>query len=267
MNEPIQLNYAHHGKIATVIFNRPKVLNALNRAAMEQFAVIVDELQQNDTIAVVILTGAEPQAFCSGGDLNELSKLTTQEDALDFITLMGDALHQLETLPVPVIAAINGYALGGGSEIAMACDMRIVDRAVRMGFVQARLALTPGWGAGQRLLGIVGYARAMELLLRAEAIGAEELLALYLANQIAAEGEAYLVALELAQRISGWDADVVKGIKRLLRAGITHPYAQAHRIERDIFPPLWAAQPHLDAVAEFLKQQRHKQAQKGNDQP
>jgi enoyl-CoA hydratase len=265
MNETIQLHYETDGtskqKIAIITFNRPHVLNALNREAMQRFAVIVNDLHQDETVGVVILTGVNPQAFCSGGDLNELSQLTTEADALDFIALMGDALHQLENLPVPVIAAINGYALGGGSEVAMACDLRIVDQAVKMGFVQARLALTPGWGAGQRLLQAVGYAKAMELLLRAEPIGAEELFTLRLANQIAPTGRAFDVAQQFARRIIGWDADVVKGIKRLLRAGITQPYDQAHQTERNLFPPLWAAQPHLDAVETFLHNQRAKQTQ------
>ncbi|TVR19885.1 MAG: enoyl-CoA hydratase/isomerase family protein [Anaerolineaceae bacterium] len=258
MNETIYTDYLDDGRIAVIYFNRPHVMNALNRSAMERFAAVVADLADVETLRAVILTGAGTRAFCSGGDLQELSQLTTQDQALDFITLMGDALRRLETLPVPVIAAINGYALGGGSEIAMACDMRIVDSAARMGFVQARLALTPGWGAGQRLLAVVGYARAMELLLRAEPLPADELLALNLVNRVTASGGALDAALALARSFTRWDHQVIISIKRLLRAGIERPPADAAQIERDIFPPLWAADAHLNAVADFLHAQKQK---------
>ncbi|PJF22842.1 MAG: crotonase [Phototrophicales bacterium] len=244
--------------IVTIQFNRPTALNALNLAAMQQFATLITQLQTNTNIRAVILTGAGQEAFCSGGDLFELSRYPSEEDARRFIILMGDALLQLEKLPIPVIAAINGYALGGGSEIAVACDMRIVDERVRMGFVQIRLALTPGWGAGQRLMRLVGYSKAMDLLLRGHIIRADELLTLGLANKVVEAGTAYDHALHFAKHIADLPPDVVRGIKALLRAGLGQPYEQALQTEREIFPPLWAAEPHLKAVDDFLKRQQDK---------
>jgi enoyl-CoA hydratase len=157
-----------------------------------------------------------------------------------------------------VIAAINGYALGGGSEIALACDMRIADDAVKMGMVQINMGLTPGWGAGQRLLRTVGYAKAMEVLLKGDVLYADELLALGLVNQVVVTGQALEVALKFAHAIATKPPDVVRGIKALLQAGLTQPYEQTLQTERDIFPPLWVADAHLEAIADFFKRQQAK---------
>jgi enoyl-CoA hydratase/carnithine racemase len=219
---------------------------------MNAFLQVVEALRADDGLRVVILTGAGEKAFCSGGDLRELSQYPDEAAARHFITIMGDALLALERLPVPVIAAINGYALGGGSEIALACDLRIVDETVKFGLVQVRNALTPGWGAGQRLLRAVGYARAMQILLQGNAMSATEMQALGLVNQVTGAGKALEAAQALALEISALPPDVVRGIKALLQAGIQQPYDVALQTERAIFPPLWSAEPHLQAVERFL---------------
>lgn len=239
--------------IVTLTFNRPQARNAINLATMRRFAQVVYDLADLPDLRAVIVTGAGTTAFCSGGDLVELAQHPSEDDARAFITVMGDALRGLERLPVPVIAAINGYALGGGSEIAMACDLRIIDDKARMGFVQVHMALTPGWGAGQRLLRLVGYARAMEILLEGRAMDADELLVHGLVNQMVESGNALPAALEFARKIASVPPDVVRSIKALLLAGLTYPYDEALKLERDIFPPLWAAEPHLRAVERFLK--------------
>lgn len=257
MNETILLEKTDDG-IATITFNRPDSMNALNMDAMARFATCVESLADDDSVRVVILTGAGTEAFCSGGDLFELSTLKTESEAEGFIDQMGDALSKLEHLPVPVIAAINGYALGGGSEIAVACDMRFADERVRMGFVQIRMALTPGWGAGQRLMRMIGYAKAMHVLLEGHVFHAPELEKLGLINKIVDAGSAYDHALGFAREIAERPPDVVRGIKALLRAGLEQPYLEALRTERDIFPPLWTSKPHLEAVEKFLQRQRDK---------
>lgn len=257
MNESIQLTQQDNG-LVVLRFNRPQALNALDLDAMQRFQDVVDSLTQDDTLRVLILSGAGDRAFCSGGDLLELSAYKTERDARHFTRLMTDALYQLEKLPVPVIAAVNGYALGGGSEIALACDMRIVDESVRMGLVQINMGVTPGWGAGQRLLRTVGYARAMELLVKGVVLNAEDVRSLGLANAVAPAGSALEMALEWGQQIAKQPPDVVRGIKRLLQAGVTLTYEQARQAEYEIFPPLWAADAHLEAVEKFLNRRKSK---------
>ncbi len=257
MNDPITL-HAHPNGVYTLTFNRPEAMNALNRAAMLQFADVIRQLETDAALRALIVTGAGEAAFCSGGDLVELRAQPTEADARAMIDLMGDALHALERLPVPVIAAINGYALGGGSEIALACDLRIVDEAARMGFVQINMALTPGWGAGQRLARLVGAPRALELLLDGQPLNAEGLLALGLANEVAPRGKALEAALRRAQAVAERPPQVVRAIKALLHAHRTLPYEAALQAERDLFPPLWAHPDHLQAVEAFFARQARK---------
>lgn len=241
--------------IATLCFNRPEALNALNMATMRAFHRTVTALAQDESLRVLIITGAGTKAFCSGGDLHELAEKPAADEGREMITVMGDALRALEQLPVPVIAAINGYALGGGTEIALGCDIRIVDEAVRFGMVQINMALTPGWGAGQRLLRVVGYSRAMHILLQGRPMKAPELLALHLANEVVPAGTALQSAMTFAEKIAETPPGVVRGIKSLLRAGLEHSYDDALMIERNLFPPLWEAEPHLAAVERFLQRQ------------
>lgn len=246
--------------IGILTFNRPSAKNALDLEAMRAFMAHIHHLQTDTSLRALIITGAGNEAFCSGGDLVELSQYPSQDDARHFIGIMGDALLALERLPVPVIGAINGYALGGGSEIAVACDVRFVDEAVRLGFVQVKMALTPGWGAGQRLLRIVGYARALELLLSGRILGAQEIYTLGLANSIANRGEALQSAVKFAETITQYDHDVIVGMKKLLRAGLTSPYEEALQMEKDLFPPLWSADAHIQAVDAFLNRNRNQKA-------
>ena len=251
MNAESSLLVSHHPDgVVVITFNRPKMLNALDLATMSAFRATIEGLVRQESLRVLILTGAGKRAFCSGGDLAELSQHPSEDDASRMISLMGDALLSLEQLPVPVIAAMHGYALGGGSEIALACDMRIADPAVRMGLVQIRMGLTPGWGAGQRLLRAVGYARAMEILLRGHTLNAQQLLAYGLLNDV--DDAPLEQALIWAHRIAREDQAVVRSIKALLQAGLRQPYDQALQTERDLFPPLWAAEAHLRAVEAFL---------------
>jgi len=257
MTEKLQFTRQTNG-VTIITFNRPQVLNALNLDMMRAFSDYVDALKHDSQLRALILTGAGGAAFCSGGDLVELSQHPTEADARYFITLMGDALLQMERLPVPVIAAINGYALGGGSEIALACDLRIIDAGAKMGFVQINMALIPGWGAGQRLLRVVGYAKAIELLLTGHVLYADDLLALGVANQAVAKGRALQTALDLANQIAAHPPQVVQGVKTLLQAGLSTSYIEALQIERDIFPPLWAAESHLQAVERFLRRHQTK---------
>lgn len=257
MTNSILLTHAENG-VAVISFNRPQALNALDLEAMMRFRHAVRSLAQESNLRAVILRGMGEEAFCSGGDLVELRDKLSEEDARHFITIMSEALIFLERLPVPVIAAINGYALGGGSEIALACDMRIVDAKVKMGMVQINMAVTPGWGAGQRLLRLLGYAKSMELLLKGEVLRVDELLALGLANEATEEGQAFERALSFANEIAARPPKVVRGIKALLQAGLNQSYNKALFTEKEIFPPLWVDEAHVQAVESFFKRQANK---------
>ncbi len=242
---------------AVLTIDRPAVHNALDWATMAAFAEAVEQLHAraadpSGDLRVVIVAGAGEAAFCSGGDQQALHTHLAQGDGVRLAGIMGDALVRLERLPVPVVAAVNGFALGGGSEIALACDVRVVDEAVRFGLVHLRLGLIPGWGGGQRLQRLVGYGRAIEMMLSARAYGAPELLGLGLAAEIAPRGQALSAALAWADRLAAADPGTVQAVKRLLQAGWDLPYDDALAAERSLFPDLWAADAHVAAVRAFV---------------
>jgi enoyl-CoA hydratase len=141
--------------IGTITLNRPEVRNGLNWAAMQSFAETVEQAHERPDLRVLIVTGAG-SAFASGGDIAELQNYPSRADGQRLTTIMGDALCRLEALPCPTIAAINGPARGGGAEISLACDMRVIAEDADIGFVQAKLGIVTAWGGGQRLLRAIG---------------------------------------------------------------------------------------------------------------
>ena len=252
---PILLQRSPEG-LVTLTINRPAVRNALDWEAMEAFAEAVTglsrDLRQDEAVdRVVLVTGAGTEAFCSGGDQRALVGDTGRGAGARLARVMGDALETLEQLPVPVIAAVNGYALGGGAETALACDMRIVDRNVRFGLVHLRLGLIPGWGGGQRLVGLVGRSRAARMLLEARTLGVEELQEAGLVDGVADAGRALEAARSLAANIAAADSGAVRAVKSLLLASRRLPFDAAVDVERELFIERWPSPAHLEAMAAF----------------
>ncbi len=171
---------------------------------------------------------------------------------------MGAALLQLEELYCPVIAAINGPARGGGVEIALACDLRVVSENASLGLVQVNLGLTPGWGATQRLVYLVGYARAFELLTFGRVLSASEALAFGLANRVAPVNGALELALELGRALRSQPQSAVQALKRILRASCRLAPDEARQAEQVEFIPLWTGPEHRQAVERFLQARKEK---------
>jgi len=248
------LHHLTNNGVLNVTINRPDARNALDWETQQAFLNLMKTYSTSSTVRVLIITGAGQKAFCAGGDLIELSQYPTKEDGAQLTQIMSEALTLLEGAPFPSIAAIQGHALGGGAELAIACDLRWMAPTAKLGFVQAKMGLTPGWGAGQRLLRTVGYAKALQLLLQATPLPAQDLLALGVVNQVIDDPLA--AAQAFAEQIATLDQDVVSAIKQILRAGITLPSDQAQAIEQGVFPPLWAAEAHLQAVDAFLNRKK-----------
>ncbi len=234
--------------------SRPQVLNALSWEAMQAFGEAVEAARAADLRALVVTGGG--RAFIAGGDLKELAAYPTEADGRRMSRLMTRALQALESLPFPTIAAVNGPARGGGSEVALACDLRVLAENADLGFVQVAWYVTPGWGAGQRLLRLVGYARALEWLLTGKVLSPQEALEHGLANRVVPAGEALPAALSLAREIAALPPAVSRAIKEVLRAGLTLPPATAAWFEHELFPPLWAAPEHVEAVQRFAARKR-----------
>src|SRR5260370_9744259 len=188
--------------IGTVTFNRPKVLNALNRQTMDELDAVLTEARDDRDIRVLILTGAGDKAFIAGVDSNELARLTPTtgpETSLHGQTI----LDRLETLGKPSIAAVNGFALGGGCELALACSIRLASRTAKFGQPEVKLGIIPGYGGTQRLARLCGKGVAHELCLSGEMISAEEAQRIGLVNHHYAPGRLLAPAQALANKIVG----------------------------------------------------------------
>lgn len=243
--------------IGSIVIRRPQARNALNWAAMEAFAECVEQAHRSQGLRALVVRG-EGTAFCAGGDLFELDGFPTRLDGVRLSSVMADALDRLEVLPAPTIAAIEGPALGGGAEMALACDLRVMADGASLGMMHVRLGITPAWGGGQRLLRLVGYGRSLEWLALGRVFSASEALAEGLAHRIVDRGQALAEATALAQELRDRDPQAVAAVKRLLRAGVSQSADQAMRAERGEFPDLWAAPAHLAASADFVARRNHK---------
>lgn len=239
--------------IVTLTLNRPEVRNAIDDEIMRLLSGHLDRLAEDESLRAVILTGAGGEAFCAGGDLKWLQSFDTGEAGGAISRRMQDILFRLSNLPVPVIGVLNGYALGGGTEIALSCDMRVMEESAYLSFKQARVGLMTGWGGGARLLRIAGYARAMELLTTCRELPAREALAIGVANAIAPDGGGLAEGKRIAAAIAKAAPLAVRSIKKLLIEASERTLAGAAELEATLFAELWASEDHGEAVDAFFE--------------
>jgi enoyl-CoA hydratase len=205
------------GNVAVVTMNRPDALNALNVETMRELAYAMAELGADSEVAAVILTGAG-KAFVAGADIAELSKMGGME-ARDASKLGQRTFSLIENLPKPVIAAVNGFALGGGLELAMACDIRIASTRAKLGQPEVKLGVTPGFAGTQRLPRLIGFGRAKELLLIGEPIDAKTALSYGLVNKVVEPDELMDAAREMAEQIASRGPAAVALVKACVNKG------------------------------------------------
>lgn len=250
MNEPIR--YTVNDGVAVLSVNRPGARNALNWAAQEQFAERVAAASQDRSLRVLIITGAGHQAFVAGGDLKELAQYGDQAGGERLNRVMGQALAQLTALPVPVIAAVNGDAYGGGCEIITACDLRLAAAHAHFQFAQIRNALTTGWGGTARLVRLIGQSRAMELLLTGRTMTSQEAHAVGLLHEVVAPGQDVLVvAQQWAERLRQLPQAALAANKQLVHAAASHSLAETYALETHLFTHLWVHPDHHEAMQAF----------------
>ncbi len=241
------------GALSTLKFNRKDVRNAINEDIMQGLTDALDTLEASRELRAVILTGAGEEAFCSGGDLKWLQSFESHEAGLGMSRRMQGILGRLSALPVPVIAVLNGYALGGGTEIAMACDIRIIEEHAYMSFKQARVGLMTGWGGGGRLLRTIGYGRALELLTTCKELSPEDALKMGLANAVAPKGDGLHVAKAMVEEISKSAPGAIRCLKELLLFGLENTLDETTSLESSLFADLWVSEDHDEAVKAFFE--------------
>lgn len=247
--------YEVKDRLATVTINRPAVLNALNDATVNELTDAFIRIKQDDSIGAVILTGAGDKAFVAGADINELHRrdvLTGKEFAL-----RGQmCLNIIENLGKPVIAAINGFALGGGCEIAIACTMRVMAENAKIGAPEITLGLIPGFGGTQRLARLVGKGNAMELCLTGDMIPAAEALRIGLVNKVVPQGQACAEAEKLARKILAKSAVTVALVLEAINRGVEIGLLEGLNLEANLFAIACSTQDMKEGTKAFLEKRK-----------
>ena len=240
------------GPVLVATVTRPEVRNALDIATMMALGDLVEALARRPDVEALVIAGDGERAFVAGGDLAQLAGLKGREGGVALSSTMGDTLKRLVDLPLVTIAAIGGDAFGGGVELALACDMRVMERSSHLALTQARFGLTTGWGGAARLVALVGYSRALELMLTMRRLGAVEAEQMGLANRVVDDGKALEGALALAERVASLRREVSQGIKAVALAATRGSDDDATHTEREVFATLWASPYHEQQVRAFL---------------
>ena len=239
------------GPVATLTLNRPQVMNALNTQVFNDLETAMRGLTSDPTVRVILITGAGPKAFAAGADINELA--TTGERSGEALALRGQGVFALlETCGMPTIACINGFALGGGCELALACTFRIAADSARLGQPEVKLGLVPGYGATQRLPRLIGPSAALRLILTAEMISAAEALRIGLVDEVVPAAELLAHARELALKIAAQAPLAVAASIAAVRQGADLPLAEALALEARAFGRLSCSADKKEGVAAFL---------------
>ncbi len=225
MSEPTVL-VSREGGITTLTLNRPEVMNSVNVEMLRELRAALEEVQFDPEVRCVIVTGAGAKAFCAGADLKERAGMSEVE-VRRYIENIRNTFSLVENLPVPVIAAVNGIALGGGTELALASDLRIASESATLGLTETSLGIIPGGGGTQRLPRIVGKAKAKELILTARRIDAQEALAMGLANKVAPAAFLMNEARAMAAAITKNGPVAVRVAKRAIDRGMEMDLASA----------------------------------------
>jgi len=239
------------GEIAVVTVNRPQVMNALNDAVITELGQAFEELGKDEGIKAVILTGAGEKAFVAGADIGELSK----QDCLGAIKTARKGQHlmfQIEWCPKPVIAAVNGFALGGGCELAMACDIRVASDKAKFGQPEVNLGLIPGYGGTQRLPRLVGMGKAKELIFTGDMVDAQEALRIRLVDKVVPAAELMAQAKELARKIASKAPIAVKLAKQSINFGNRVDPVSGNLYEADQFGAAFTTEDMKEGTSAFL---------------
>ena len=244
-----------HEKVGVLTFNRPKALNALSAATLDEVADVIENVARNDSIRVLILTGAGDKAFVAGADINEFKGLNPLSARL-FAEKGQGILFDIERLPKPVIACVNGFALGGGCEISMACDFIYASDKARFGQPEVNLGLIPGFGGTQRLSRLVGRAKAKELCMTGEMIDAQQGKELGLVAKVFPAEQLFDETMKVARALALKSAGVLRSVKKVVDGGADLDLRNGCALEAEAFGVCFGSEDWHEGVSAFLEKRK-----------
>ena len=250
------ITYEQEGQVGIVTINRPKALNALNSQVLEEIEAAFKAIDL-DAVRAVILTGAGEKSFVAGADIGEMSTLTKAEGEA-FGKKGNDVFRMIETFPIPVIAAVNGFALGGGCEISMSCDIRICSENAVFGQPEVGLGITPGFGGTQRLARLVGLGMAKQMIYTARNIKADEAFRIGLVNAVYPQEELMAAAKKMAAGIAKNAPIAVRACKKAINDGLEADMDDAIVIEEKLFGSCFETEDQKYGMAFFLDKNKEK---------
>ncbi|MGM9577928.1 MAG: enoyl-CoA hydratase-related protein [Evtepia sp.] len=242
------------GNVGIVTMNRPEALNALSSAVFADLTAALDQVEHDDDVYVVIITGAG-RAFVAGADIGEMANMNV-EQGLAFSELGNGLLMRVDMFPKPTIAAVNGFALGGGCELSLACDIRIASEKAKFGQPEVGLGIIPGFGGTQRMARIIGTGAAMELIYTAETIDAKRAEAIGMVNHVVAPDELMDFALNLANKIAANAQVAIRTSKMAIRRGIDCDISTAVTYEALAFATCFGTEDQKDAMKAFVEKRK-----------
>ncbi len=240
------------GRLAWLTLNRPQVRNALSHATLLRMRALLAELRVDREVWAVAIRGAGDQAFCAGADLKERRSMN-EEQVAAFVRDIRGTMDDVAALPQPTLAVINGHAFGGGCEMALACDLRILAADAQIGLTETSLAIIPGAGGCARLPRLVGGARAKQMILLAERLNADQALAIGLVHEVAPAGQTQAAAERMLQELTSKGPLALQAAKEAIDQGIGRPLVQALELEAACYQRIIPTADRLEALAAFAE--------------
>jgi enoyl-CoA hydratase len=241
--------------IAVVALNRPDKLNALNTQTINDLNSVFDELKENEEVYVVVLTGSGEKAFVAGADIKELNKLD-MISAKEFAEKGQWVLNKIEKFDKPVIAAINGFALGGGCELALACHIRLASDNAKFGQPEVNLGVIPGYGGTQRLARLINTGRAMEYILTADMISADEACRIGLVNKVYPQNELLDKTIDMAKKITGKGQQAIRLAMKAVKAVDEMSLSEGQNLEASLFALCCGTDDFKEGTSAFLEKRK-----------
>jgi enoyl-CoA hydratase/carnithine racemase len=242
---------SHEGVAIVTIDNPP--LNVLSAQVVRELGEIFSQLREDQDVRVIILTSAGEKAFMAGADIKEFPEWLGNKEMKEIVQLNHELFQQIESCPKPVIASLNGMALGGGCELALACDLRIAEEHVRIGLPEVKLGIFPGGGGTQRLPRLIGAARALELMFTGDPITAEEALKIGLVNKVTPSGQGLDCAQQLAKKLAGYSLKALSSIKRAVQYGGNHSLEMGISHELELFYQIFQTEDAKEGIQAFIE--------------